>query len=92
VTVRKTISNADEFITWTITFLPVLTGMAVMSGPSAAILARDHAVCTGPLAVHLLSLGLLLVWFPRGRLMHAFPFAFSRGATGIRLGHRGVKV
>ena len=90
--VRKKISNADDLITWTITFLPVITGMAVMSEPSAAILARDHVIYSGTLAVHLLSLELLLVWFPFGKLMHAFLFAFSRGATGIRFSHRGVKV
>jgi hypothetical protein len=32
------------------------------------------------------------VWFPYGKLMHAVLFAFSRGATGIRFGHRGVDV
>jgi nitrate reductase gamma subunit len=90
--VRRKISTADDTITWTVTFLPLLTGMAVMGEPSAAILARDHAVYAGPLAVHLLALELLLVWFPFGKLMHAFLFAFSRGATGIRFSHRGVKV
>ena len=90
--VRKKISNADDLITWTITFLPVITGMAVLSEPSAAILARADVIYRGPLAVHLLSLELLLVWFPFGKLIHAFLFPFSRGATGIRFGHRGVKV
>ena len=90
--VRKTISRADDWITWTVTFLPIVTGMAVLGEPSAAILARDHVVYAGPLAVHLLSLGLLLVWFPFGKLMHAVLFAFSRGATGVRFSHRGVKV
>lgn len=89
--VRKMISNADDLITWTLTFLPILTGMALLSEPSAVSLARDHVVYTGPLAVHLLTLELLLIWFPFGKLMHAFLFAFSRGATGIRFSHRGVK-
>ncbi len=88
--VLKLISNADDKITWTITFLPLITGMAVMSEPSATLLARDHVIYGGPLAVHLLSLELLLIWFPFGKLMHAVLFAFSRGATGIRFGHRGV--
>ncbi len=66
--------------------------MAVLGEPSSAILARDHVIYGGPLAVHLLSLELLLIWFPFGKLMHAFLFAFSRGATGIRFSHRGVKV
>ena len=36
------------------------------------------------------TLELLLVWFPFGKLMHAFLFVFSRGATGMRFSHRGV--
>lgn len=89
--VRKSISNADDLITWTLTFLPMLTGMALLSEPSAVMLARDHAVYPGPLAVHLLTLELFLIWFPFGKLMHAILFAFSRGATGIRFSHRGVE-
>ncbi|MDD5325460.1 MAG: nitrate reductase [Polaromonas sp.] len=90
--VLRKISNADDTISWTVTFLPVITGMALLSEPSAAILARDHVIYAGPLAVHLLTLELLLIWFPFGKLMHAFLFAFSRGATGIRFNHRGVRV
>ena len=90
--VLRKISNADDMITWTITFLPILTGMAVVGEPSAVILARDHVIYAGPLAVHLLTLELLLIWFPFGKLMHAFLFAFSRAATGMRFSHRGVKL
>lgn len=90
--VLRKISNADDMITWTITFLPVLTGMAVLFEPSAVILARNNVIYPVPLAVHLLSLELLLIWFPFGKLMHAFLFAFSRGATGMRFSHRGVKL
>ena len=90
--VRKMISNADDLITWTVTFLPILTGMAVVSEPSTITLARDHVIYSGPLAVHLLSLELLLIWFPFGKLMHAFLFVLSRGATGMRFSHRGVKI
>jgi len=90
--VLRKISNADDMITWTVTFLPILTGMAVVFEPSAAVLARDHVIYPVPLAVHLLTLELLLIWFPFGKLMHAFLFAFSRGATGMRFSHRGVDV
>lgn len=90
--VLRKISNAEDLITWVITFLPVVTGMALVSEPSAMILARDHVIYPGPLVVHLLALELLLIWFPFGKLMHAFFFAFSRGATGMRFSHRGVKV
>ena len=70
----------------------LLTGMAIIGEPSDAILARTHVVYGGPLAIHLLSLELLLIWFPFGKLMHAVLFVFSRGATGIRFSHRGVKL
>ena len=90
--VRRLISKADDTITWMVVFLPIFTGMAVVAEPSASVLARDHVLYGGPLAVHLLSLELLLVWFPFGKLMHAFLFAFSRGATGMRFNRRGVRV
>jgi nitrate reductase gamma subunit len=90
--VRKLISKADDTISWTVTFLPFVTGMAVAAEPSTALMARQHVVYAGPLAVHLLTLELLLVWFPFGKLMHAFLFVFSRGATGVRFNHRGVRV
>ena len=54
--VLKRISSADDYITWTVTFLPFLTGMAVLNDPSASIMNRAHAVYVGPLAIHLLSL------------------------------------
>jgi nitrate reductase gamma subunit len=88
--VRRGISSVDDGISWTLTFLPLLTGMAVAGDPSEAILARREVIYDVPLAVHLLSLELLLVWFPFGKLMHAVLFMFSRGATGMRFGHRGV--
>jgi nitrate reductase gamma subunit len=90
--VRRLISKADDTITWTVTFLPVVTGMAVTIEPSAGVLARTQVLYGGPLAVHLLALELLLLWFPFGKLMHAVLFAFSRSATGMRLNRRGVRV
>jgi nitrate reductase gamma subunit len=90
--VLRKISTADDLFTWTVVFLPVVTGMAVAFEPSAAILARGHVIYPVPLAVHLLTLELLLIWFPFGKLMHAFLFAFSRGATGMRFSHRGVSL
>ena len=90
--VLRIISNADDLISWTVVFLPIFTGMAVLSGPSDAILARDPVLYRGPLAVHLLTLELLLIWFPFGKLMHAVLYPFSRAATGIRFSHRGVRI
>ncbi len=90
--VLRQISRPDDLISWAVTFLPIFTGMAVMAGPSDAVLLRDHVIYRAPLAVHLLSLELLMIWFPFGKLMHAVLFAFSRGATGIRFRHRGVRI
>ncbi len=90
--VLRQISVGDDLISWTVTFLPFITGMAVLAEPSAALLSHDAPLYRGPLALHLLSLELLLVWFPFGKLMHAFLFFLSRAATGIRFAHRGVEV
>ncbi|MBE7420294.1 MAG: hypothetical protein HS128_21545 [Ideonella sp.] len=90
--VLRMISRADDAISWAVTFAPLVTGMALIAEPSAATLAHARAVYPGPLAVHLLSVELLLVWFPFGKLMHAVLFAFSRAATGVRFGHRGVRI
>jgi len=89
--VLQQISGPDDWISWTVTFLPFITGMAVVGESSANLLAHEQAIYRGPLALHLFSLELLLVWFPFGKLMHAVLFAFSRGATGMRFSHRGVK-
>lgn len=89
--VRRLISSPDDYISWTLTFLPIITGMAVLGTPSDEILGREHVVYRTPLAIHLLSLELLLLWFPFGKLMHAVLFAFSRGATGLRFARRGVQ-
>lgn len=90
--VLRQISRPDDMISWTLTFLPIFTGMAVIGEPSATLLARDHVIYRTPVAVHLLSLELFLLWFPFGKLMHAVLFVFARGATGIRFRHRGVKL
>jgi len=43
------------------------------------------------LAVHLLSLELLLVWFPFGKLMHAFLVFPARAQLGRFFARRGVR-
>lgn len=89
--VLKKISRFDDMFTWFVTLLPLITGMAVVGEPSAALLARGHAVYPVPLAVHLLSLELLLVWFPFGKLMHAFLVFPTRMQLASYFGRRGVR-
>ena len=73
--VLKLISRGEDHISWVLTFLPVLTGLAA----ATHVGARYETL----LALHILSICALLIWFPFGKLMHAFLFVFSRGATGI---------
>jgi nitrate reductase gamma subunit len=82
--VTRLLSGPNSYLSWLLTFLPVLTGL----------LATTHLGTRYEtlLAIHLLSIAAFLVWFPFGMLMHALLFPFSRGATGIRFSHRGVKV
>ena len=89
--VLKKISRADDMVTWFVTMLPLVTGMAVVGEPSASILAHKIVLYRDPLAIHLLSLELLLVWFPFGKLMHAFLFLPGRMQLATFLGRRGVQ-
>jgi hypothetical protein len=64
--------------------LPLLTGMALIAEPAGG---GDPA----RLALHLLSLELLLAWFPFGKLMHAILFVPGRAQLGAFLARRGVR-
>ncbi len=82
--VLRLISRMDDYLSWLVTLLPVATGLfaVIQAG------ARYETL----LAVHILSVCLFFIWFPFGKLMHAFLFVFSRGATGVRLRHRGAQI
>lgn len=82
--VQRLISRVDDYLSWALTFLPVATGIAAVAhigGPYETVLA-----------VHILTVCAFLIWFPFGKLMHAFLFVLSRGATGVRLKQRGSEV
>ncbi len=89
--VLRLISGADDHITWIVTMLPLLTGMAVILEPSAAVHVRAGVAYPVPLALHLMSLELLLAWFPFGKLMHAFLVFAGRFQLGAFLARRGVR-
>lgn len=89
--VLRKISRADDMVAWLVTMLPLVTGMALVGEPSSSILAREFVVYRDPLAIHLFSLELLLVWFPFGKLMHAFLFLPGRMQLATFLGRRGVQ-
>ena len=80
--VLRILSNFDDYFSWLVTVLPVVTGLVAaghIGGPYERLLA-----------LHILSFELLLVWFPFGKLMHAFLFAPSRAATGYLFTRRGA--
>jgi nitrate reductase gamma subunit len=88
--VLRRISGADDHVSWTLTLLPLLTGMAAVGEPSSSLLA-GATVYRDPLALHLLSVELLLVWFPFGKLMHAFLAIPARMQLATFFGRRGVR-
>ena len=80
--VLQLISRGDDYLSWLLTFLPVATGLLA----AAHLGARYETL----LALHMLSICAFLIWFPFGKLMHAFMFVFSRAMTGVRMGQRGA--
>jgi hypothetical protein len=89
--VLKLLSNFDDYFSWFVTILPMITGMAVIS------LSLDQPYPARPLnpvpvAIHLLSLELLLVWLPFGKLSHAFLVFLARGYTGAAFARKGAEL
>lgn len=82
--VKRYLSTFEDWFTWTVTFLPVLTGW----------LAVQHLLLpyTTMLALHILSVEILLVVLPFTKLFHAFTVFGSRWYNGRVNGHKGVPV
>jgi nitrate reductase gamma subunit len=80
--VKRLLSRFDDYFSWLVVFLPVATGMAAFNA------ARGFS--EGYIAIHLLSVELLLVWFPFGKLMHAGLAFWARGITGAKYARRGA--
>jgi nitrate reductase gamma subunit len=80
--VLRMISNFDDYFSWFITALAIVTGLAAtahIGGPYQTLLA-----------VHILSVDALLIWFPFGKLMHAFYIFPSRALNGALLARKGA--
>lgn len=82
--VKRYLSTFEDWFTWALTFLPMLTGW----------LAVRHLLLpyTTMLALHILSVELLLVFLPFTKLFHAFTVFGSRWFNGQVNGHKGVPV
>ncbi len=59
------------------------------AAPTPTPAARRTRRCS---ASHILSVELLLVWFPFGKLMHAFTIFAARGATGMIFERKGASL
>jgi nitrate reductase gamma subunit len=81
--VLRLISNADDYLSWLVTIAPVVTGMLAY----AHLIARYETM----LAVHILSVEVLFVWLPFGKLMHALLVIPSRAQLGMRFQRKGVR-
>jgi hypothetical protein len=80
--VMRVISTADDYISVVVTILPLLTGLI-----SYANIGFDKET---NLALHVLSIALVLVWFPFGKLMHLFLSFPTRYKAGADFGRKGV--
>jgi len=80
--VLRVLSNFDDYFSWFVTIAPLVTGLMAV----AHLGARYETL----LAVHILSFELLLLWFPFGKLMHAFFIVPSRAVTGYMFTRKGA--
>ncbi len=81
--VMKYLTKTQDYLVWLVTFLPLLTGYLAFH--------RVGLPAPSLLALHILSVELLMVLFPFTKLMHAFTFVLSRWYNGAISGYKGVR-
>jgi nitrate reductase gamma subunit len=81
--VQRMLSTYEDYLTWTLTFLPLLTGY----------MAFHHMLLpyNTMLAVHILSVEALMVAIPFTRLSHMVTLFFARWYNGAISGRKGVQ-
>ena len=77
--VMRKISTLDDHLAVFLTFIAMFTGCMA--------LFQSHDSLR---AIHMLSVEILMIYFPFSRLMHAFTFAISRSYTGAAMARKGV--
>jgi nitrate reductase gamma subunit len=81
--VLRLLSKFDDHLSWFVTILPVITGWLAF-----------HRVGAPPptlIAIHILSVELLMVLFPFTKLAHGFTLWMARWYNGAIAGYRGIK-
>ena len=79
--VTRMLSNFDDYFSWLVVAATLVTGVMA----TANLGAPYHQL----LAWHILSVDALLIWFPFGKLMHAFFIFPSRVINGYTLARKG---
>ncbi|MEA3275125.1 MAG: hypothetical protein U9Q81_07545 [Pseudomonadota bacterium] len=81
--VKKRISTVEDYLVWTVTFLPLLTGY----------LAYHRMINPYPLALglHILMVEIFLIVFPFTKLTHVFTTFIARWYNGATFGRKGVE-
>jgi nitrate reductase gamma subunit len=90
--VRRLLSGFDDYFSWFVVVLPLATGMIAIQQSFAPGAAPAPVIYPLPLAIHLLSVELLFLWLPFGKLAHAFLVFASRGVTGAALARKGAEL
>ena len=81
--VMRFLSGFSDYLVWFVTFLPLLTGYIAF-----------HRIGLSPtmlIALHILSVELLMVLFPFTKLMHTFSLFIARYYNGAIAGYKGVQ-
>jgi nitrate reductase gamma subunit len=80
--VLRLLSRADDYLSWLLVFLPVLTGI---------LLAGETIASYGTLlALHILSVELMMIWLPFGKLMHGALVFAGRWSMGMNFARKGA--
>jgi nitrate reductase gamma subunit len=81
--VMRFLSRFQDYLVWLVTILPLVTGYLAF-----------HRIGLAPpmlIALHILSVELLMVIFPFTKLMHAFTIFMARYYNGAISGYKGVR-
>ena len=79
--VMRQITRPEDHVSTILTFLVMFTGLMALQ--------QSHDVLR---AIHMGFVDIWLIYFPFSRLMHAFSFVLSRGATGAVYGRKGMNL
>ncbi len=81
--VKRFLSNFDDYLGWFVTILPLVTGYIAFH--------RVGMPAPTLIAIHIISVQLLMIVFPFTKLMHAFTIFLARWYNGAISGYRGVQ-